>query len=517
MKKPLQVKIDVYGQFIKITSKNFTQLYTSLNSFLYRLSLFNYVKVKDPKTRRLTIKKTKEHDFFIVEEKIPGISRSDNCFRIPRTLLDELLEYVEHNGFDFVLKHHEPIKGKDVEFEINKDFRPRDYQEEYAKAIINAKTNNVLVDLQTGKGKTFISMYALSKIKKRFAVLILPVYMEKWKNDITYLTNIKEDEIMILQGSNSFLRLLEMEDKDLVKYKCFIISLPSINTFIKTYLSGGFIGYGDIHPEMIFEKMKVDTILNDEGHQHFHQVVKTSLFANVRFMLILTATLISNKRNVENMYRTIIPDNHRISNIVTYDKYIKAYGIAYRFESPSRIAFKTSRGYNQAKFEKSIMRRNNVLKNYLKFIKNLVDEFYIKKKRKDDDKCLIYAGTVKMCTVIRDYLREHYSDLIINKYTEEDPYDIILTSNIIVSTLQSAGVALDIPNLLTVIQTINIQSLAANEQTKGRLRKRDDGDVFFVFTYSEDIPSHIRYTKDRVEFFRDRVSGLEFKRYSEQI
>jgi len=515
--KTLQIRIDVYGQFIKVTGNNFTHLYSAINSFLYRLSLYNYVKVRDPKTKRLVVKKTKEHEFYVIEEKQPGISRSDNCFRLPRSILDEFLEYVEYNEFDFILKHHEPIKAKEVDFNINKDFKPRDYQEKYAEAIINAKTNNILIDLQTGKGKTFIAMYALSKLKKRFAVLILPVYMEKWKNDILHLTDIKEDEILILQGSNNLLRLLETPDEELDKYKCFIISLPSMNSFIKSYLSGGFIGYGDIHPELLFEKMKVDTILNDEGHQHFHQVVKVSLFANVRLMLILTATLISNKRNVEYLYRTLIPDEHRISNIVAYDKYIKAFGIAYRFEDPKRISFKTSRGYNQAKFEKSVMRRKNVLRNYLEFIKELVDEFYIKRKRKEDDKCLIYAGTVKMCAIIRDYLREQYPDLIINKYTEEDPYDVILTSNIIVSTLQSAGVALDIPNLLTVIQTINIQSLSANEQTKGRLRKRDDGDVFFVFTYSEDIPQHIRYTKDRVEFFKDRVRELQFKRYGKQI
>ena len=517
-----KIQVEIYGQFIKVTSDNFYRLNMVLIHFLNRLVIWGIKKKYNKSTRRKTFKRVMEKKFFIEEKKVEGSSKSQFAIRLPRTLEDYLIKYLLNNNEiidkDIIdILYRDPIKGKDIDIKFKEGIVLRDYQEAYVNAIINSTKNNMLVDLYTGYGKTMIAMNAITRIGKKFCVAILPTYIPKWIGDITELTNIKKEEIMILKGSDSLFNLLEASDEDLSKYKCFILSLPTFHAFLKSYLKGELSLYGDYHPEMIFERMGVDTILNDEGHQHFHQVVELSLFANVRFMLILTATLITNNRSLNRVYNLLIPESQRINNIVKYEPYMYAIGIAYRFKDVKKIKFKTERGYSQVKLEHSIMKYPTTLKNYCKMITEAVKEYYVKKKKKDDEKVLIYAGTVKMCEAIRDYLANIFPDYKITKYTEEDPYEAILNNQIIVSTIQSAGVALDIPNLITVIQTVNIDSPAANEQARGRLRRLKDNDTWFIFFWSLDIPQHKYYTQHRIELFKNKVKELVHKKYPEEI
>jgi len=517
-----RIDFNIYGQFIKITSDNYYKLISILTGFFYRLTTHKLVKVK--RGKQSIIKTEIDQMFFIEEHQHPELSKSMECIRVPRSLEKELITYITHRLKSLGLNpdiiniiHHESVKGIAIDIEFNPNIILRDYQEEYVKGIINSPTNNVLVDLYTGMGKTVIAMNAISRIGKKFCVMILPTYIDKWIGDITGLTNIKKEEIMVLKGSNSILRLLEMPDKELKNYKAFILSLPTISQFIKSYLTGKLVDYGDYSPEDVFNKMGIEVLLNDEGHQHFHQVVTASLFANVKRFVILTATLISNIRSKERVYRLIIPDGHRLTNIVKYDPYVIITSVAFTFRKPKRITFKGTHGYSQVLYEKSILRDSSVLKNYLKMIKSLVDTYYIAKKKKEDEKCLIFAGTIVMCEKIAEYLKEEYPDLKISKYTEEEPYETVLNNNIIVSTIQSAGTALDIPNLITVIQTINIESFASNEQVRGRLRRLKDNETNFVFIWSLDIPQHRKYTEKRIRLFEDKAKAFYSKKYKEQI
>ena len=245
----------------------------------------------------------------------------------------------------------------------------------------------------------------------------------------------------------------------------------------------------------------------------FIKFVELSLFANVRLMLILTATLITNNPSLNRIYKLILPEDHRINNIVKYEPYMYVIGIAYRFENPKKIKYRTEKGYSQVKLENSILKYPKTLKNYCEMIRKGLEEFYIKRVKKPEEKVLIYAGTIAMCAAIRDYLKEKYPDLKIAKYTEEDPYETILENQVIVSTIQSAGVALDIPNLITVLQTVNMDSPAANEQARGRLRRLKDNDTYYVFFWSLDIPQHVRYTQNRMLLLKGKVKELKHKRY----
>jgi hypothetical protein len=68
--------------------------------------------------------------------------------------------------------------------------------------------------------------------------------------------------------------------------------------------------------------------------------------------------------------------------------------------------------------------------------------------------------------------------------------------------IQTAGTAIDIPLLHTVIQTVNVSSLQANEQNHGRLRDLPGKDVMFLYLYSKDIQKHKQYHLKRMNIFR---------------
>ena len=85
--------------------------------------------------------------------------------------------------------------------------------------------------------------------------------------------------------------------------------------------------------------------------------------------------------------------------------------------------------------------------------------------------------------------------MVISKYTSEDDYTVFDTSDIVVSTTKSAGTAIDISNLQTVISITNRGSKQAVEQMIGRLRKpkKDEFTPCYVVLVNMDIPAHVRY------------------------
>ena len=59
-------------------------------------------------------------------------------------------------------------------------------------------------------------------------------------------------------------------------------------------------------------------------------------------------------------------------------------------------------------------------------------------------------------------------------------------------TLGSFSTGLDLPNLTTVIMTVNIDSIQSSRQAIGRLRKIPDRDVYFYYLYCNQIDKHVR-------------------------
>jgi len=362
---------------------------------------------------------------------------------------------------------------------------------------------------------TLIASYALSDIKRRFMVLVLPRFIDKWVGDLVELTNILKEEIFVIQGIKGITDvILHPEKYD--EYKCFILSITSINLFMKVYLNEKLDQSLKLTPEDITKNLKIDIVLNDESHMEFFNVYKFMLFSNHRLTIGLTATLVNRDKHINHMYQLGFPKENRIENIVTVEKYIYVYSIRYKFNSPKRIRFENHFGYNQSIFEKSLLKNSDILQNYIKMLEAIGKKIYFN-RRAGNDKLVIFIGTVRLCKIVSNYFSEVHKDLTVGTYTEEDDLEVINNYDIIVTTVGSLGTAIDVKDLISVIQTVNVNSLQTNIQTLGRLRKRDDKPVIFAYTWTADINAHRRYNKNRIETFREISKSVTMKDYNHYV
>jgi len=469
-------------------------------------TLTTYRLIKDPRTNKM--RNEPEKEFYNIDFRTNSLILIDTLYKEFRNVYSKQYKAEES------IKEDYPVKK--IHLKINPKYKPREYQKIYIDAIVENEVPRILVDLYTGYGKSLIATIASVKRGKRFAFLILPRYINKWIDDLKEYTNIKDEEIFIVKGSNSIRYLSEAPEKELNKIQVFIFSLTTMREYMKNYLDINSEFKFPLKPDEFIRKLGIESIVSDETHQEFHNIYSLVTLLDPKFFLGLTATLVSNNNRERKIQQLFFPENYRLSGIIEYQSYIELYPIEYELLNPKRIKAEGKYGYNHNKFEDNLKKRKMSLKNYLEMIYFTVGKFYLK-YRKEGDKCLVFASTVDMCLIIRDYLREKIPNLKINKYTAEDDYSIIEESDIIISTLGSAGTALDIKNLITVIQTVLVKSITANMQSLGRLRRLKNKKVRFVYLYAGNNYKHLEYHRERLNIFRDRVAVTINLKYDKTI
>jgi len=392
-----------------------------------------------------------------------------------------------------------------ITVKVGPTYTDREHQPVYiAKAI---DTNPmVLVDLKTGLGKTYISMRVVCETGYRTAIIILSRYIDKWIGDIKELTTATDDDIYVVQGKDSLAKLINNEDR----YNFVIFSLSTLRNYIKTYDKCPDIC--TVSPEDLFKHLGIGTLINDEVHQSFHAVYMTTIRLNPMKTIALSATLDNLDRSIKQMYATLYPISARCGQLVLFDTYPIVIAANYYIDNPEVVKYMGPRGYSHIVFEQWLMRRSIFRTKYLEMILHYATKGYTSRRRKGD-KLLILVQTVMLATLVVNYLKTKIKGLVINRYVEEDPYENIINSDISVSTNLSAGVALDIPSLITVIQTVSMKSLQMNVQALGRLRKIDGMDVRYYYIYSSNIPIQYRLHKVRMSVIRHLAKEYKFEEY----
>ena len=437
-----------------------------------------------------------------------------NTYIFPITSIGSFMAFLKSVGMDkeniiVIIKKILPnVVSLDLNF--NPDIIPREYQQQYIKALLGNKSS-YLVDLEMGRGKSLIAAYAVTELNMRTAILVLPKYIEKWVEDVKKYTDVNDDEIFIIQGYNSILTLLK---DGFDKYKFIIISMRTMANYINDYeeKSSNVI----MSPYDFFLKSGIGVLLNDETHQEFHAVYKTTLYMDAYKFIGLSATLDTNQLDIKNIHHILFPLDRRISNIVEYVKYIDVYAIRYSISTNKGIAYKTHMGYNHIKYEQSILRNPLFRSNYIDMILHYIEVGYYN-RRKSGDKALVFASTIDMCTLLTKAIQNKYPNLDVRRYVEDDPYENLMNADISISTTLGAGTAVDIPQLLTVIQTISMGSLQANKQSFGRLRNLGDTETRFYYTYCGNIGDQYRLHKDRKTQLMPMSKSYHFIEYDKTL
>ena len=495
-------KIDIQvSKIFYIVIDNNDMLKDVIRPLLEKLTTYIYVYSK--KYRKSIRQKDKEyyvHDRF------------NKTYRFPISTVKDFMLLLGNNNISkeqLSITYISNVDIKPLKLAFNKKFLLRDYQVDYCNVLTSPTArSNLLVDLPTGYGKTLISMYSIVKLNLRTMIVVLPKYIEKWIDDVKKYTNVEDEDIVVVQGGDMLTEL--MNDND-ISYKFIIVSMRTMSNFISDYESNP--NSYPMSPQSFIEHLKVGVMLNDETHQHFHALLKICLYANVLRMVGLSATLDSNQKDIKELYNIIFKPENRISNLVEYVPYIHTKAISYRLSSIRNIKFKIPQGYNHNLYEQSILKNPTLLRSYMEMIKHYVKESYIDRKEKGD-KLLIFCANVTLCTIVANQLKTEYPEIDVRRYVEDDPYDNIINAEISVSTNLSAGTAIDIPNLISVIQTVSISSLQANLQAFGRLRRIVGKEVWYYYLYTPDIRNQYKMHKDRKSILLDRSKEYVYSEYS---
>lgn len=503
MTHQLSAHIQVYTHYFKVTNLS-PHLLGVVNSFSQKLTRWTWVKEQGQKP---ALKPT--HLFGV---KLKNLSE----FRFHVGFLQEFLEYLDRQGVwrNSVQIDRQPLyEPVSIETTLKPSFVLKDYQEEGVKHILNndIESHSRMLGFGTGLGKTVTSLAAVAKMGKRTAIVILTQYMDKWAGDIPNCLETPFKRIMSVQGSNQLRGLIHLAQKGELDSDFLIFSVTTLQNYYKLYEDVGeeIVDLEYCTPDKLWETLGVGTVLIDETHQHINSVYRTMMYTHGPRLIALSATLMSEEPVVKKVHDAMYPLKCRFSG-PSMEKYIKLYPVEFNFGGDSIRHIKTtefgSNTYSHTAFEKSIMRSHSLKASYYRMVEHFVNEGYLA-YRTPGDKMIIYAATIAMCTDLTNHLKKLYPYLDIRRYVEDDLFENAIESDIRVTTVLSCGTAIDIPNLITGLQTVSISSAVSNLQSIGRLRNIKGKTMRFYYLYCRQIPKHVEYHERRLEMFRDRVES----------
>ncbi len=433
--------------------------------------------------------------------------------RMMISTLDVFRQHLFDYGFGSHVKVTDTpvIEGEVVDLKVREGWLLHDYQIKIKDFIINnPHVPSKLIAIQTGKGKTFTALATTAELNLRTLIIIKASYIDKWIDDVYKILEVEKEELLVLQGSKDLKKVAVMAAEGRLTSKVIIVSNVTVMRFLKEYelsITENATYTYDITPEEFFSVMKVGTVIVDEVHQFFHLNVLILLYCNVQNYIALSATLLDEDKFLSNMYNMAFPSGSRYDSL-ELDKYIRLIPIGYQFYSLKHIRTTEygSNKYSHVAFEKSILKNKGLTEAYLTMIDFYVYRGYLVDKQ-EGEKLIIFAALVDMCTLITNHLKKKHPDLSVARYVGSDPYDNVISPDIRVTTLGSAGTAVDIPGLITTINTVSVGSWKLNIQALGRLRKREGRETRYIYLYCESIKKHLTQHDDRMKLLGNRCAS----------
>lgn len=356
---------------------------------------------------------------------------------------------------------------------------------------------------------TFCGLKAAELIAKRLMIVVPAKYLDKWIGDVEEAYNLDRGKILVVQGQKALIALLDLYSREPIAFDVVIVTSTTFQDYFKNYERTGFYHMPEfyIRPEKLFEYLGVGFRIIDETHQFFHLNFKMDLYTHIPKALYLSATLVPDDKFTERMYQISYPKHLRMDG-GNYVKYCHVSALHYRLVDYSKVRYTGGSGqYSHIVFEQWLMKNPKAMANYLEMIWKQV-KYHFVEKRVDGQKCLIFAGLVDMCEIIRNYIEDKTDDFVVSKYNAEDDYEVLLGSDITVSTLGSAGTAVDIKNLLFCMMTVGLSGSQPNLQALGRLRElrnHPGQSPHFMYFVCQDINKHVEYHAKKKQLFKGRV------------
>ena len=382
---------------------------------------------------------------------------------------------------------------------------------------------------------TLLAMIAAAKQGELIGIFVEPKYIGQWLKAFQENCVIAPKRICVIgddgtkskmSTSDKLKSIINMASEGPLPYDAIIVSSTTFRNYIEAYKKAGSAkvleeteGYG-VPPHLFMQHLGIGLRIIDEAHENFHAVFTLDLYTHVTNSVALSATLFNDEPFLNGQINTAYPVAQRYI-VPGFNKYVNAYSLHYSMREPRKIKCQGSMGYSHVEFEKSILKSRNVTEAYFSMVRESMRYTY-DLNRLPGDRCLIYFATIDMCTRFTEFIRREYPYLDAQRFCEEDPLENLLTADISVSTVKSAGTGKDIAQLTTVIMTQAINASPSNIQGFGRLRDLNRKEALgrkmhFVYFCGDDFLKHLEYHERKVELLRTRALTYEPRYYGTMI
>ena len=353
-------------------------------------------------------------------------------------------------------------------------YRPRDDTQKQAIKFLlgkdnffnNKRASQLCLNLGTGKGKTYVAIAVSVCLNVKTIMITSSIdWIMQWKNKILEYTNIKEDEIYVIQGSSSVAKLINgiKSNSNIKFYLCSHDTLKSIAN-----------KYGWESIRSLFQSLKVGIKIYDEAHYYFDNMCMIDYFTDVWKTFYLTATPSRSDRKEDILYKTVFKNVPKINMFDPENDPHTEY-IAVLFNShPSPMDISNCQnmyGFSQLAYCNYLVYREN----YYNILNVLLTN--VLKETSPEGKILIYIGTNYAIRLTYYWLIYYFRGISIGIFTSIVPKEEkqnALNCKIILSTTKSAGAALDIYGLeTTIVLNEPFKSKVLAQQTFGRTRAKN--------------------------------------------
>ena len=363
-------------------------------------------------------------------------------------------------------------------------YEPRDKRQKSALKWLNEKYNwsQKILSLKPGDGKTYIALkYICDEKRKAFIIVHNHTILQQWKERIVELTNIKEDRIALISGSDKFYKIMD----ECEKYDIYVAIHRTLFNVLKE---------SEKALENFRKKSGAAIKIIDEAHIEFASITTIDLASHFSDNLYLTATPERTDYQENKLYNLILPTywaftlGNNKESISESDKYHSCYFINY----DSRCSYAdvqemvTKYGFSFSKWAEWTI-ENNVIQLMTKMFVYYYEKAVTKAEsmgfKKDELFCAVLFSTLEQCELFEKEIISlgFKADNIgqFNSLVKKKDKQSQINKKIIISTEKSFGQAVD-TRLDIMMDFIPYSSSGQCWQIVGRLRK-DFAGIYYSF------------------------------------
>ena len=366
----------------------------------------------------------------------------------------------------------------------------------------NKYMSQLSVNLNTGKGKTYVSIATLVYERKRSIIITYSNgWLAQWKKCIMEYTNAKSSDIYQISGSPSIDMILSGKSMH-SDHSVYLITHSAIKSYATAH------GWDKI--TKLFKTLKIGFKFYDEAHLNFANMSMIDFFTNTFRTYYITATPARSSDEENRIYQLYLKNIPGISLFnKEEDPHTKYIAMMYNsMPNPYDISgMKNAYGLDINKYCNWLVYKDTfhyMFRVTIDLIMGMI---------KDGGKVLFFIHTNEAITIVKSWLEEEYPEFrgMIGVYSSlSDNKSAELKYRIILTTIKSAGAAVDINGLkAAVILADPFKSKVNARQILGRTRADDTYLIELVDLgfyqikkwYYNKLPTYNKYAMETKDVF----------------